>query len=227
MLRINLLPPELRKRKKVQIFDRALIYGIIAIIAEILLLYMVTLSQQAKINEIEGEIGFVQVELAKYKDKIALIDEIEKIKVELKTRMEAVQELENKRAFWVKILSNYAQLIPDFLWVNNITKKGDSGLESKGNSYNLRSIAIFLSNLINSELFQDVSVGAINKGKGNTYSFTVNMTISSEFLTEDLGNFEVDSAVVEEKKEIKGGFVESTREKMGLVSREETKIMFQ
>ncbi len=227
MLRINLLPPELRKRKKIQIFDRALIYGVLAIIAEILLLYLVSLSQQAKINEIEGEIGFMQIELAKYKDKIALIDEIEKIKVELKTRMEAVQELENKRAFWVKILSNYAQLIPDFLWVNNITKTGDSGLESKGNSYNLRSIAIFLSNLINSELFQDVSIGAITKTKGNTYSFTVNMTISSEFLTEELGNFEVDSAVVIEKKEIKGGFVESTREKMGFISREETKIIFQ
>ena len=229
MFKINLLPPELKKKKKARLIDRTVIYGALLIVGEIMLLYIISLSQQSRINELEGEIAFVQTELKKYEPKLAILKQIDKIKGELKKRLTAIQQLDNKRAYWVRLLSDFSELVPDYLWVIDLIDKGNKQLESSGKSYNLKSIAMFLANLIESKLFDNINIGAITMqhGKeGDVYSFTITMSVAGAYDTLKLGKFEIDTTSTNKKKRIVGGFITSTRKKLGLYSKEEAKIMF-
>lgn len=232
MIRINLLPPELRKKRKVPFIDRTLIYGILVLVAEIILLYLVSLTQQTKIAELDGKIAAAQLEYDKYSDKVAALEKTEKIRGELLNRMSAVQELENKRAYWVQILTEFSSLIPKFLWVETFQEKTEGVISCTGKSYSLKSIASFLINLMNSDKFSDIKLGPISQtkiGELSGYSYTLTMNLPAQpGKGQQLGTFEVDTAMAQ-KAQQKGykGWVASTREKFGLYGKEEAKKMFQ
>ncbi len=231
MIKINLLPPELRKKKKVPFIDRTFVYGVLVLIAEVILLYLISLSQQAKIAELESEIASVQLELDKYQEKLKLLHEAQSLRKELTARMDAVQELENKRAYWVKVLSDFVATVPPYLWIDKFEEKSEGVVEISGKSYTLKSIASFLINLIASDAFSNIKLGPISKqsiGKGEGYGFTLTMRLVGK-PKERLGQFVVDTTKTVEQKLKKGykGFVESTREKLGLYGKEEAKRMFQ
>ena len=233
MIKINLLPEELRKKKKVPFIDRIFIYGLLVLIGEVIILYLVSLSQQTKIAELDGDLAEAQREYDKYADIINKQKEALSLKEELTARMNAVQELENKRAVWVQIISEIRKIVPEYVWLERFEERsgGTFFMDCKG--YTLKAIATFLINLMNSDMFRNVQVGTITQqkvGDATGYAFTVTMGLSPEYKAQALGHFEIDTAAVE-KTEVSGrkarGFVESTRRKLGLYSKEEAKKMFQ
>ena len=231
MIRINLLPPELRKKIKVPFIDRTFIYGVLALVGEVILLYLVSLTQQTKIAELDSKIAAAQLQFDKYKTKSVLLNKAQQLRSELVNRMSAVQELENKRAYWVKIISEFSSLIPEFLWVDRFEEKSEGVINCSAKSYTLKSIASFLVNLAKSKNFGNIKLGPINQnkmGKLSGYAFTLTMDIKKQGQEEKLGSFVVDTAMAEQARK-KGykSFVSSTRSKLGLYGKEEAKKMFQ
>ena len=231
MIKINLLPPELRKKKKVPFIDRTFIYGILVLVGEIILLYLISLTQQTRIAELDSKIAAAQLEFDKYKEKSVMLEKAQQLRSELINRMSAVQELENKRAYWVKNLTEFSSLVPEFLWIERFEEKTEGTIVCRGNSYTLKSIATFLVNLTKSDLFGNIKLGPINQttiGKASGYSFDITMNIKKEGHPQQLGTFVVDTVRAEEARQ-KGykSFVSSTRSKLGLYSKEEAKKMFQ
>ncbi|RKZ34398.1 hypothetical protein DRQ33_02240 [bacterium] len=231
MIRINLLPAELRKKKKVPFIDRTLIYGLLILVGEIILLYIISLSQQTKIAELDSEIASVQLELEKYQDQIKMQKEAETLKKELTARMNAVQELENKRAQWVKIVSELRKLIPEYVWLEKFEERSPGTFISECKGYTMKAIATYLINLMSSKTFENVEVGPISEqkiGDVSGYSFSITMNLRREMETDTLGKFVVDTAKADEISEKKHtSIVSSTREKLGLYGKEEAKKMFQ
>ncbi len=231
MIRINLLPPELRKKVKVPFIDRTFIYGVLILVGEIILLYLVSLTQQTKIAELDSKIAAAQLEFDKYKTKSLLLNKAQQLRSELINRMSAVQELENKRAYWVKIISEFSSLIPEFVWVDKFAEKTEGVVNCSGKSYTLKSIASFLVNLAKSQNFGNIKLGPINQkklGDISGYGFTLTMDIKKEGRGQQLGSFVVDTTKAEEvRKKGYKGFVSSTRGKFGLYGKEEAKKMFQ
>ena len=230
MIRINLLPPELRKKKKVPFIDRTFIYGILILVGELILLYLVSLSQQTKVAELESQIAAAQLELDKYQDKIRMLEEATQLRTELANRMSAVQELENRRAYWIQILTELTSLMPEYLWIENFQENSPGNLNIAGKGYTLKAIASFMINLIGSKIFADIALGPISQqqfGDLTGYTFTVTMNLKTAEKPVELGTFVVDTAKAAEAQN-KGykGFVESTRSKLGLVGKEEVKKMF-
>jgi len=231
MIKINLLPPELRKKKKVPFIDRTFIYGILTIVGEVIILYLLSLTQQTKIAELESDIATVQLELDKYQDKINMLKEAETLRKELTARMNAVQELENKRAYWVQILTEFRKLIPEYVWIESFAEKSAGVISCDCKGYTLKAIAAFLLNLFSSETFKSAEVGAITQkevGGGIGYGFSITMKIEPPRTDENLGQFVVDTTKVKEAEKKGGykGFVQSTRTKFGLYSQEDAKKMF-
>ncbi len=228
MIKINLLPKEMRKKKKLPIIDRTFIYGVAIIIVQIILFYIVSLGQQAKIADLEGDIATVQLELDKYREKIQLLNEAEQLKKELTARMDAVQELENQRPYWVQVLSDFLNVIPEFVWVENFSEKGTGVVSFSANGYTLKAIAAFLVNLVNSQSFTNVQVGPITQkvfSGGPGFGFTVTASLKEPPKT-NLGNFHVDTVQAENMRKTESkGFVESTREKLGLYDKNQAKKM--
>jgi len=233
MIKINLLPEELRKKKKVPFIDRTFVYGLLVLIGEIVILYLVSLSQQTKIAELDGDLAEAQREYENYADIVNKQKEALSLKEELTARMNAVQELENKRAVWVQIITELRKIIPEYVWLERFEERSGGSFFADCKGYTMKSIATFLINLMNSDIFRNVQVGSINQqkiGDATGYSFTVTMALSPEYKAQALGHFEVDTAAVEKAVESgkkTKGFVETTREKLGLYGKEEAKKMFQ
>ena len=133
MIRINLLPEELRKKKKVPFIDRTFVYGLLVLIGEIVILYLVSLSQQTKIAELDGDLAEAQREYENYADIVNKQKEALSLKEELTARMNAVQELENKRAVWVQIITELRKIIPEYVWLERFEER--SGGSCSGGEY--------------------------------------------------------------------------------------------
>jgi Tfp pilus assembly protein PilN len=230
MIRINLLPPELRKKKKVPFIDSTLIFCVLVLIVILVLLYFVSLMQQSTISGLDNEIASAQRELQKYQARLEALQKAEQLKTELTNRMTAVQELENKRAYWIQIVTEFVHLIPDFLWIDKFEQGQNNVVAIEGKCYTTKGIATFLVNLLNSQTFQNISLGPISQiliGDADGYLFSLSLALKGDSNPKQLGTFVVDSAKVEELEKAKGkGMVESTRSKLGLMSKEESKKMF-
>jgi len=230
MIKINLLPPELRKKKRVPFIDRVFVYAIMVLVGEVILLYLISLTQQTNIAELDSLIAAAQLELDKYQDKVRMLEKAEELRTELINRMSAVQELENMRAYWIQVLSEFASLVPEYLWVDKFEEKSEAVIGCSGRSYSLKAIAAFLHNAITSETFENVMLGPISQqkiGDLSGYSFNMTMNLKKKGLGPKLGTFVVDTAKADDvQKRGYKGFVKSTRQKMGLYGKDEAKKMF-
>ncbi|MBN2543538.1 PilN domain-containing protein [bacterium] len=225
MIKINLLPPELRRKKKAALIDRFFIYIFIALIAEIVFLMTINMTQNTRINELETILADTRAEIAKNKNQITLINELTKLKDNIQSRMNALQSLESQRPIWINTLENLASIVPDYLWFRTFAENNDK-VDIEGTSYSIKSIATFLVALIKSSYFTNVNLSYIQKGElgGYTiYSFKVDAIMVK---TPDMekGEFYVPKEQAEDKGPT-SGMVAKGKEALGLDREEARRAM--
>jgi type IV pilus assembly protein PilN len=205
MIRVNLLPQELKKRKKVALVDRTLIYVILLIVIELAGLYSVTISQKTKIHSLEDEIVAVQAEIKKYEPLLKMVDEAVSLKERIMQRMTAIQSLEAQRLIWVRTLEELAIVLPDNLWFRTLTfNEADSRIMLTGVSFSIKDVAKLIINLIGSKMFANIVPGPLEKasvGAKNVYNFSCSMTLV-QALPQDLtkGEFKLSEQKKQEQK---------------------------
>jgi Tfp pilus assembly protein PilN len=182
MIRVNLLPPDLQKRRKVQFIDSTFIYVVLAIVAELLFLYSYNMQQKMQISSLKEEITITEGEIKKYEPILKSVDEAILLREKIKQRTMAIQALELLRPLWVRVFEEFALVIPENLWFSSIKyAESDGKILMNGSSYSLKDIAKLLINLINSKYFNGINLSTIQKGlevnNTNTYTFNLSMNL--------------------------------------------------
>jgi len=125
MIRINLLPPELRKKKRAPLVDRYFIYIILAIGIEIMALFFVNVWQNSEIDRLETQLAQIRAEITKYKAQIRLVNELSALKDNIQSRMDALRNLEQQRPIWINTFSNLSKILPEFVWLKSFTETNE------------------------------------------------------------------------------------------------------
>ncbi|MCD6501035.1 PilN domain-containing protein [bacterium] len=175
MIKINLLPKELRKKKKVPFFDKYFMYVFFGLLIGLGLLWFETKQQQTEIGALETEIARVQADIQRYSKQVKMVEEAQALRDKIKTRIAAIKMLDIQRPLWVKIFENFSELIPEFLWINEFSEV-EKIITVKGTSYNLNGVANFIVGLIQSDYTDDIKLNFIREANStqegvNQYNF--------------------------------------------------------
>ena len=170
---------------------------ILALVAEGILLYGVSMKQSATINDLEDQIVIVQGEIRKYDRQIKLAEQAKALRDKMNQRMNAIQLLETQRPLWVKTLEELTVVLPDNLWYRKLSYDKER-ITLLGTSYSIRSIAMFIINLLNSKYFDKIGLQFIEKvgGAGGVaaYNYNLSMNLILSSAKESAGEFKIKEA---------------------------------
>ena len=177
MIRINLLPVK-KSRRQEALYTELVLAGIGAGIL-ILLLAFTQLWMAANVNEAKAENQRMTKEIEQLKDTVAKVDEIEKLKTDLQTKLQVIKQLKANKAGPVRLLDELAIATPEKLQLTSLDE--DNGLvKLAGLAVSNEVISQFLSNLEASEYFSEVYLNAIDQAKGETLqlkNFSITMRL--------------------------------------------------
>ena len=178
---INLLPRELRGKRRGIAFDKNL--TLIAAFAGILVVLIVGVSvlQGIKLKALDKKIADAQRRTDELNRDIELVDALTQLKDKILQRMSAIDALDRNRAVWVRVLEDLSRRVPDYLWFSLLREEevqmeatSDTGtdittssawLQSpvrrvtiEGYSCSLNSLASFLIQLMGSPYFKNMEL---------------------------------------------------------------------
>jgi type IV pilus assembly protein PilN len=124
MTRINLLPwrEAARKRRLMQFA----IAGGAALAAVLLLAVLVHVEMEARIGNQQARNQLLEAEITELNRHIKEIDDLEKVKADLLSRMEIIQRLQESRPEIVRLFDELVAAIPDGLYLTKLQQNGRS-----------------------------------------------------------------------------------------------------
>ncbi|MGD8672430.1 MAG: PilN domain-containing protein [Thiogranum sp.] len=148
MAHINLLPwrEELRKQKQQQFAvvaaGTAILGGLLVLLAHIQMDGLI--EQQNQRNK------FMDTQIAELDKKIAKIKDLEKTKTALLARMDIIQQLQHSRPQSVHLMDQLVYTLPDGVYLNKITQKGNA-LTLSGIAQSNARVSAYMRNIDNSK----------------------------------------------------------------------------
>ena len=124
MIRINLLPVRAAKKKESALQQLAIFgasFGVV--LAIILIMFFVKLGQ---ISGTKDDIAAANVKIAELKTRIGKLDELKKLKDEVKKKLDVLAELRKNKSGPAKRLATLSDSTPDQLWLQSYKEAGDS-----------------------------------------------------------------------------------------------------
>lgn len=156
MIRINLLPFR-AARKKENIRRQLTIFALTVVFALVVMAYYF-MKLSSTLSDREKEEQQIKVELAGYKKTIERINNLEKKIAEIRKKLDVIKDLEKKKTGPVLLLDQIAVAVPkEKLWLTSfVEKKGK--LTLNGTAMDNETVAVFMTNLENSELITAVDL---------------------------------------------------------------------
>jgi len=201
--RINLIPDEIRERKKAG-QKRPLI--IIFLVFYFIGLGAVYFYQKAKIHgrldnleQIKKQNSELIAQNAGYKDAIERIGLAQKREEDIKKRLEVIDSLLQGRIYWSGILRGITHIIPEGIWFNSLSTydltdaskasvpRAGKGVRFTGTALSNSRIAEFIFAIENSQFFGNVLLAYSQK---------------REFQGKDLYDFEITADLKERMREL-------------------------
>lgn len=197
-IEINLLPTELKRKRRGFAFDKslALIAGVFGLL--IVLIVLVSVFQGIRLKSMDGKIAEAQRKVDEYKRNIELVDALIDVKDKLLQRMSAIEGLDKNRTVWVRIMQDLSRRVPEYLWLSLLmeerapaaavqdTTADSTGVSTsaeppptnkitiEGYSYSLNGLASFLIQLMGSEYFKNMELEYVKRAEikqHKTFSF--------------------------------------------------------
>ena len=219
MLKINLLPSELKRVRRVRRGpDRILIYELLALFVLIGFFYFTNASQKSRIESLDRELVIAHKQMEKLEKKVAAIQKIQQIKDEISSKMKTIQMLEATRAIQVKILEEIVNLLPDYSWLFSISIAEDGHISLSGKGYSLKNIEIFMKRLISSPILRNVTLDFIREEAGSspkTFSYKFDFDLIKEAGIAEAGEFSIPEEFKPRKERYPGGPAAGTLIKKG------------
>lgn len=183
MAHINLLPwrQELRKQRQQEFVAIVAAVGIVAV--AIILFINMALSKQ--ISDQEEKNQYIKSEISRLDGQIKEIDELQKRRDELLSRMKVIQDLQGRRPVIVRVFDELVRTIPDGLYLRSLERTGDS-FKLEGVAESANQVSAFMRNLDASPWFkspvlstvsaeQQSSAKIVDKQQGNKFALTVSL----------------------------------------------------
>lgn len=175
MTTINLLPwrEQLRQQRKKE-------FGImigVAVAFSIFINIVIYLIVDSRIKEQISINQFYQDEIVKLDKEIKKVDDIKQLKANLLARMEVIQNLERTRPAAVHLLDEFANIVPEGVYINKISKEGDV-ITVLGDADSNSRVSTLMRNIEASKWITDPVLTEIKSDSANTlYSrdFTLQM----------------------------------------------------
>lgn len=160
MIRINLLP--IRTTKRQEAVRGQLLFAGLGAAALVLLLVFVHGIMIARVASAETGVRELQSEVDRMKAIAAQAEQAEKLKVDLQTKLDVIKRLKANRAGPVRMLDELADATPEKLSLTTLDE--DKGkIKMGGIAVSNEVISQFLSNLEQSEYFEDVYLNSIEQ----------------------------------------------------------------
>ncbi len=188
MLEINLLPKEYLKKGLSLSFGKTGLYALMGIGGVIVMLVGVTFYQINQLAGLEEKISIANRRAVMLQKDIKVVDALIDVKTKITQRMAAVERLDSHRSAWVRIMTDVAKNVPEFVWLGKIeevkevqdpkkAKATDAGtsqtapqpqvqggvptvqpLRVEGYAFTLNALASFMINLMRSGYFDEVEL---------------------------------------------------------------------
>ncbi|NCC27845.1 MAG: pilus assembly protein PilN [Gammaproteobacteria bacterium] len=122
MTRINLLPwrEEARQRRR-KAFAGA---GGLALLLTLLLAVFVHIRMEGRIDDQQARNQMLEAEIAQLNRRIKEIEDLEKIKADLLSRMEIIQQLQESRPEIVRLFDELVESIPEGVYLTKLDQSG-------------------------------------------------------------------------------------------------------
>ena len=124
MIRINLLPVRAAKKKESALQQLVILgasFGVV--LAIILIMFFVKLGQ---ISGTKDDIAAANAKIAELKARIGKLDELKKLKDEVKKKLDVLAELRKNKSGPAKRLATLSDSTPDQLWLQSYKEAGDN-----------------------------------------------------------------------------------------------------
>ncbi len=204
MIEINLLPKEFQKKGFSISFDKTFMYVLGGVAALIIFMVAVSLYQNYRIGEMKDNLKEAQGKIDNYREEVNQIDELNKLKAEVLSRISAIQTIDKNRTYWVDLLSDLTKRVPAYIWLTDFEQgvaktkrqppktKGKAPQKAKpinvkstlkGYAFSLNSLAAFIIQLNKSAYFDNLSISSIELEeieKKPMYSFSIQCDLKKE-----------------------------------------------
>ena len=155
MIRINLLPARVSKKKETAKQQIAMLVMVLIIIAGVVLsVFSVTL---AKISSTKDEITASEKELQTLKAKIGEIDNIKKLQEAVKKKLDVLARLRKEKLGPANRMAKLSDSVPEKLWLTKYAE-ADGKVSIGGTAFSEDLIAEFIRNLIETKEFSNVEL---------------------------------------------------------------------
>lgn len=183
MIRINLLP-YLAARKKETIRRQVSVFTgcVILILVSLFYYYTYTLDQ---IDTLESKVASVKQEIQRYKKKAERVTHIKKQLEIVDKKYEIILSLKEKRRKPLILLDSMTGLVvAERMWLNEMNADQKT-VKLRGTAFDNKTVADFMTNLENSELFGEVNLESLkletlNDIKVKSFNLTCNRKRSPE-----------------------------------------------
>jgi type IV pilus assembly protein PilN len=160
MIRINLLP--VRSSKRQESVRNELFLGGLAALGLVGLLLVVHVLVLARVNSAKADNAALKDEIARKQAIVAEVDEQEKLKVDLKRKLDVIARLRANKVGPVHMLDELAIATPEKLFLTALDQD-DKVLKITGQAVTNEVISEFLSKLEVSSFFTDVYLNQIDQ----------------------------------------------------------------
>lgn len=167
MIRINLLPFRLARKKENIRRQISIFFLLVFLIAVILFWYNQVMNR--KIQFVKDQTKQVNTQITKYKEKADRVRQIKKDLEDLDAKLKIIRSLETKKDEQLVLFDSMTELIiPGRMWLESFKTDNDQ-VTVKGIAYDNPTIADFMKSLENSPLFAkvDLKTAKIKKFKGD------------------------------------------------------------
>lgn len=128
MIDINLLPPEIREKRKA---EKALFYAIVGVVTLVIILGGVYGYYSWLVGLEERQLASIQAETQKFSEAVKEYEIYEKKKAEFQARKEIVDKAMAGEVPWHKILNGISMVIPSDVWLTSFSGS-EGGLNLSG-----------------------------------------------------------------------------------------------
>ena len=192
MARINLLPwrEELRQERQRQFLLSSMMTAVMGIV----LVFMVGLIFDQRINHQESRNQTIQAEISRLQVKINRINQLEETRARLLSRKRIIEELQASRSLTVELLDQMAKSIPVGVTLMTVRQQGMT-VKLSGFSQSNARVSAYLQSLGRNDLFLKPELSVVRASdkapsKVEPYEFSISVNLRPKLQEKDYGGFE-------------------------------------
>ncbi|MBN2467824.1 MAG: PilN domain-containing protein [Deltaproteobacteria bacterium] len=165
MIEINLLPrKELLEQKKRRTLIGEGVIALISVVVVLMILFSWAAHVKGKVENRNKEIVKLQAELDKLKENEKKIEQLREGEAIVQRKIDVIKKLEQKKIGPVRVLDEIALRIPQKMWLTAL-KNQQALLSLEGVAIDNETIALFMTNLENSDQFENVELKVAQETK--------------------------------------------------------------